>query len=71
MSYQKYRIHLVGGEIIRCAEEYKEQASENLINRFRTAELDDLITVGDEYTGYAHIPKRNILYISEGTADFV
>ena len=71
MQYQKYRIHLVGGEIIRCAEECESQEKDNLVERFRKAELDDLITIGDEYTGYAHIPKRNILYISEGTADRV
>ena len=47
-------------------EEVTIPAEHRLLNRFKKAKPDDILSVGSEETSQAYIPVRNILYISTG-----
>lgn len=66
MYFQEYRIHLINGQVIQAAEEVSIPSHQRLATRFRTSKPDEILTVGDDDTGMAYIPVRNILYISAG-----
>lgn len=66
MYFQEYRIHLVNGQVIQAAEEVSIPSYQRLTARFKASKPDDVLTVGDDDTGKAYIPVRNILYISAG-----
>ena len=59
-------IYLIGGHVLKAAEEVTIPAEHRLLNRFKKAKPDDILSVGSEETSQAYIPVRNILYISTG-----
>ena len=59
MYLQEFKIYLIGGHVLKAAEH-------RLLNRFKKAKPDDILSVGSEETSQAYIPVRNILYISTG-----
>jgi len=52
--------------VLKAAEEVTIPAEHRLLNRFKKAKPDDILSVGSEETSQAYIPVRNILYISTG-----
>ena len=52
--------------MLKAAEEVTIPAEHRLLNRFKKAKPDDILSVGSEETSQAYIPVRNILYISTG-----
>ena len=65
MYLQEFKIYLIGGHVLK-AEEVTIPAEHRLLNRFKKAKPDDILSVGSEETSQAYIPVRNILYISTG-----
>jgi len=63
---QEFKIHLIGGHVLKAAEEIAIPAEHRLLNRFKKAKPEDILSVGSEETSQAYIPVRNILYISTG-----
>ena len=63
MYLQEFKIYLIGGHML---EEVTIPAEHRLLNRFKKAKPDDILSVGSEETSQAYIPVRNILYISTG-----
>lgn len=66
MYLQEFKIYLIGGHELKAAEEIAILAEHRLLNRFKKAKPDDILSVGSEETSQAYIPVRNILYISTG-----
>ena len=66
MYLQEFKIYLMGGQGLTAAEEVTIPAEHRLLNRFKKAKPDDILSVGSEETSQAYIPVRNILYISTG-----
>ena len=66
MYFQESKIYLIGGHVLKAAEEVTIPAEHRLLNRFKKAKPDDILSVGSEETSQAYIPVRNILYISTG-----
>ena len=64
MYLQEFKIYLIG--VLKAAEEVTIPAEHRLLNRFKKAKPDDILSVGSEETSQAYIPVRNILYISTG-----
>ena len=58
MYLQEFKIYLIG--------EIAIPAEHRLLNRFKKAKPEDIVSVGSEETSQAYIPVRNILYISTG-----
>lgn len=52
--------------MLKAAEEIAIPAEYRLLNRFKKAKPEDIVSVGSEETSQAYIPVRNILYISTG-----
>ena len=52
--------------MLKAAEEVTIHAEHRLLNRFKKAKPEDILSVGSEETSQAYIPVRNILYISTG-----
>ena len=65
MYLQEFKIYLIGGHMLKAAEDVTIPA-EHLLYRFKNAKLKDVLSVGSEETSQAYIPVRNILYISTG-----
>ena len=59
-----YRIHLINNEIVRAGE-ILLPGEKDLLTRFRESNPDDHLDIGDEDSGQAFIPVRNIMYISK------
>ncbi len=66
MHVQNYRIHFVGGHVIKVREDCSGSTENYLHNRFQRCKPDDILVVGTPETSRAFIPVRNILYISTG-----
>ena len=64
MYLQEFKIYLIGGHVLKA--EVTIPAEHRLLNRFKKAKPDDILSVGSEETSQAYIPVRNILYISTG-----
>lgn len=62
--YQVYILHLLDGTKIELAEEYDIPEEKGFIGLYSKAPLDEIIQVGDRFTGFSFIPKRNIVYVS-------
>ena len=62
MYLQEFKIYLIGGHMLKAAEDVTIPAE----HRFKNAKLKDVLSVGSEETSQAYIPVRNILYISTG-----
>lgn len=66
MSFQKYLLHLLDGTVIDVGEEYDLPAEKGLIGKFRKADPNEILVIGDRFVGFAYVPKRSIVYISTG-----
>ena len=66
MYLQEFKIYLIGGHVLKAAEEVTIHAEHRLLNRFKKAKPEDIVSVGSEEISQAYIPVRNILYISTG-----
>lgn len=64
--YQQYFLHLIDGNAIEANEDYDLHGPETLISRFCKAKDDAMFCIGDPTFGRVYIPKKNIIYISEG-----
>ena len=62
MYLQEFKIYLIGGHMLKAAEDVTIPAEHRLLYRFKNAKLKDVLSVGSQ----AYIPVRNILYISTG-----
>lgn len=64
--YQKYKIHLINGEVMDHMEEYYMPEDEmDLIEWFESAGDDEILAIGDRLLGYTYIPRRSIAYIAQ------
>ena len=66
MFYQMYILHLLDGSVIEASEEYEQPAEKGLVEKFRTAEPNEVLEFGDPVMGFIYIPKNSIIYISTG-----
>ena len=66
MYLQEFKIYLIGGHMLKAAEDVTIPAEHRLLYRFKNAKLKDVLSVGSEEPSQAYIPVRNILYISTG-----
>ena len=66
MYLQEFKIYLLAAHVLKAAEEVTIPAEHRLLNRFKKAKPEDILSVGSEETSQAYIPVRNILYISTG-----
>lgn len=66
MTIQTYYIQLTDGRTVKMAENYYLPTNQRLVNRYRNADADDILTIGDQTNGFTYVPKRNILYIYTG-----
>ena len=55
--YQVYILHLLDGTKIELAEEYDIPEEKGFIGLYSKAPLDEIIQVGDRFTGFSFIPK--------------
>lgn len=64
--YQKYKIHLVNGEVLEHWEEfYLPDDAMDLTEWFESADDDEILTIGESLFGYKYIPRRSIVYIAQ------
>ena len=66
MTLQTYYAQLIDGTTIVMVEDYYMPANQSLVRRYKSAQPDDILTIGDPTNGYAYVPKRNILCIYTG-----
>lgn len=66
MTIQIYYIQLTDGRTVEMAEDYYLPAPQRLVNRYKAAQADDILTIGDQVNGFTYVPKSNILYIFTG-----
>lgn len=66
MYYQIYLLHLLDGGIIETTEDYELPMKKGLIEKYRKAAPDELLTIGDALSGFSYVPKSSIVYISTG-----
>lgn len=64
MAYHIYKVHLLDGNIIEFAEDYYLPPRKGIVEIYRNAEENAVITFGDAINGYCYVPKNNILYIT-------
>ncbi len=57
---QGYAVYLLDGTIIEYAEDYH---TPGLIAYMDNCDEDELITFGDCFSGYFHVPRRSILFV--------
>lgn len=55
MYLQEFKIYLIGGHVLKPAEEVTIPAEHRLLNRFKKAKPDDILSVGSEETSQACI----------------
>lgn len=53
MYLQEFKIYLIGGHVLKAAEEVTIPAEHRLLNRFKKAKPDDILSVGSEETSQA------------------
>lgn len=53
MYLQEFKIHLIGGHVLKAAEEIAIPAEYRLLNRFKKAKPEDIVSVGSEETSQA------------------
>ena len=66
MCVQIYHIHLSNGKVIDVAEDYELPLEKGLVEEYRKANPEDVISIGDCLSGYCYIPNKNIIFISTG-----
>lgn len=66
MCIQMYLVHLLDGTVIQVAEDYDLPAAEGLLGKYKIAGPDELLVFGDPISGFAYVPKKNIVFISTG-----
>ena len=54
MYLQEFKIYLIGGHVLKAAEEVTIPAEHRLLNRFKKAKPDDILSVGSEETSQAY-----------------
>ena len=67
---QNYDIHLLNGEVIGASEAYDLPVEKGLVGKFEKADDNEIFEIGDAISGFAYIPKRSILFISENGIGF-
>lgn len=55
MYLQEFKIYLIGGHVLKAAEEVTIPAEHRLLNRFKKAKPDDILSVGSEETSQAFL----------------
>lgn len=65
-TIQIYNLHLINGDIIQAAEDYKLKGSKTLVNIFQRANDDDIFLIVDMLLGSCYVPKKNIVCITAG-----
>lgn len=50
---QEFKIYLIGGHVLKAAEEVTIPAEHRLLNRFQKAKPEDILSVGSEETSQA------------------
>ena len=64
--YQKYKIHLINGEVLDYWEDFFMPEDEmDLAEWFDSADDDEILAVGDRLFGYAFVPRKSIVYIAQ------
>ena len=53
MYLQEFKIYLIGGHVLKAAEEVTIPAEHRLLNRFKKAKPEDILSVGSEETSQA------------------
>lgn len=66
MCYQMYLLHLLDGSVIEVSEDYDLPMEKGLIGRYKSAEPNEILELGDPIVGFAYVPKSSIVYISTG-----
>ena len=64
MYLQEFKIYLIGGHVLKAAEEVTIPAEHRLLNRFKKAKPDDILSVGSEETSQASISGEIVCRIS-------
>ncbi len=65
-SIQVYDVHLVDGSVLHEFEPFDYVGARSIESRYKKANDNEIITIGNAWDGTAFVAKRNILFICTG-----